>query len=119
MEVTQKEEEAPEFAMEESKGTPMGGILVDNIATTSNKPSYKDRLMSDGLDKLNPYEIIDMQALIIKPLEKNLNLQTMERWINRRWTKKEAVRVIDLVGGYFIVRFSSQEDYSHALFEGP
>ncbi|RYR66356.1 hypothetical protein Ahy_A03g012343 [Arachis hypogaea] len=134
MKVTQ-EEEAPEITMEESKGTPMGGIQVDNIATTSIKPSYKDRLMSDGLDKLNLYEIVEMvtedyisdedpmehmesqqtpftsnpvidvsleeydewcrpwkQALIIKPLGKNLNLQTIERWINRRWTKKEAVR---------------------------
>ncbi|XP_025703061.1 uncharacterized protein [Arachis hypogaea] len=59
------------------------------------------------------------QALIVKPLGKNLNLQTMEQWINRRWTKKEVVRVMDLVGGYFLVRFSNQEDYSHALFEGP
>ncbi|KAL4372934.1 hypothetical protein AHAS_Ahas05G0031400 [Arachis hypogaea] len=33
------------------------------------------------------------QELIVKPLEKSLNLQTMERWINPRWTKKEANEV--------------------------
>ncbi|KAL4316720.1 hypothetical protein AHAS_Ahas15G0313300 [Arachis hypogaea] len=59
MEATQ-EEEAPELAMEEPKGTPMREIQAANIAIISNKPSYKDRLISDGLDKMNPYEIVEM-----------------------------------------------------------
>ncbi|XP_016164986.1 uncharacterized protein LOC107607562 [Arachis ipaensis] len=43
----------------------------------------------------------------------------MERWVNRRWSKKGAVHVMDLEGGYFLIRFSDQGDYAHAFFEGP
>ncbi|XP_057760878.1 uncharacterized protein LOC130981296 [Arachis stenosperma] len=160
MEITQEGEKSE--LVKESKDSLENVGTLGNGASEGSKMSYKDRLMNDGLGKLNPYEIVEMvtedyisdedsmehmeesqtpfnpnpvievsleeydewcrpwkQALIVKPLGKNLNLQTMERWINRRWTKKEAVHVMDLVRGYFLVRFSNQEDYSHALFKGP
>ncbi|RYR19228.1 hypothetical protein Ahy_B03g063946 [Arachis hypogaea] len=36
----------------------------------------------------------------------------MERWINRRWTKKEEVRMMDLVGGYFLISNLPAELYN-------
>ncbi|RYR46121.1 hypothetical protein Ahy_A07g031869 isoform B [Arachis hypogaea] len=58
------------------------------------------------------------RSLIVKPLRKNLNLQNMDRWVSKRWAKKDMVKVIDLEENFFLVRFFNQEDYSHALFEG-
>ncbi|RYR79489.1 hypothetical protein Ahy_A01g004304 [Arachis hypogaea] len=52
-------------------------------------------------------------SLIVKPLGENLNLQAVERW-----ARKDRVRVIDLEENFFLIRFSNQEDYSYALFEG-
>ncbi|RYR27977.1 hypothetical protein Ahy_B01g052053 [Arachis hypogaea] len=137
-------------------------MVPETAMTQPAKVSYRDRLLGDGLDKLNPENIVEMvaedylsdheigdlgtesrapfnpkpsievtleeydewcrpwkQTLIVKPLGKRINLQTMERWINRRWGRKEAIRVMDLEEGFFLVRFSSQEDYGYALFEGP
>ncbi|RYR28867.1 hypothetical protein Ahy_B01g053066 isoform C [Arachis hypogaea] len=58
-------------------------------------------------------------SLIVKPLGKLVNLQAIDRWVQRRWAKKGFIRVMDLVGNFFLVSFGSQEDYGHALFEGP
>ncbi|RYR64793.1 hypothetical protein Ahy_A03g010840 [Arachis hypogaea] len=43
----------------------------------------------------------------------------MERWVSKRWAKKDVVRVMNLEENFFFVRFFNQEDYSQALFEGP
>ncbi|XP_057746892.1 uncharacterized protein LOC130966140 [Arachis stenosperma] len=58
-------------------------------------------------------------SLIVKPLDNVLNLQALDRWVQRRWVKKGSIRVMDLEGKFFLVRFTDQDDYSHALFEGP
>ncbi|RYR20560.1 hypothetical protein Ahy_B03g065740 [Arachis hypogaea] len=119
--------------VKESKNSLENAVTLVNGASKGSKLSYKDRLMNCGFGKLNLYEIIEMvtEDYIFDedpmehmeepqaPFNPNPVIETMEWWINRKWTKKEAVRVMDLVGGYFLVKFSSQEDYSHALFEGP
>ncbi|XP_057744969.1 uncharacterized protein LOC130962820 [Arachis stenosperma] len=124
--------------------------------------SYRDMVVNNGFEKLNPDEIVELVAedyvaesdpmdmnmeiqtpfnpkpnievsleeyeewcrpwkfsLIIKPLGKLVNLQAIDRWVQRRWAKKGSIRVMDLVGNFFLVSFGSQEDYGHALFEGP
>ncbi|RYR25694.1 hypothetical protein Ahy_B02g059655 [Arachis hypogaea] len=155
--------EPAEETMEEGHSVPEEEVGVqETIPEQATKASYKDRLISNGLDKLNPEEIVDMvaedylseedlmeseedektpfnpmpkievtleeydqwcrpwkQSLIVKPLGKKLNLPIMERWVNRRWSKKGAVHVMDLEGGYFLIRFSDQGDYAHAFFERP
>ncbi|RYR74916.1 hypothetical protein Ahy_A02g009626 [Arachis hypogaea] len=136
--------------------------ILETTSTQPLKVSYGDRLVGDGLGKLNPEEIVEMeteeymsesesldldlsdqapfnpkpnievtleeydewcrpwkQALIVKPLGKKINLHAMVRWINKRWAIKETTRVMDLQGGFFLVRFSNQDDYALALFEGP
>ncbi|RYR05428.1 hypothetical protein Ahy_B06g085290 [Arachis hypogaea] len=132
------------------------------LEAATRKVSYRDMVVDNGFDKLNPKETADMVAeeyvqekesfdassetetpfnpkpnievsleeyedwcrpwkrsLIVKPLEKNLNLQAMERWVSKRWAKKDVVRVMDLEENFFLVRFFNQEDYSNALFKGP
>ncbi|XP_057755895.1 uncharacterized protein LOC130975082 [Arachis stenosperma] len=58
-------------------------------------------------------------SLIVKPLGKTFNLQALDRWVQRRWMKKGAIRVMDLAGNFFLVKFTDQDDYAHALFESP
>ncbi|XP_057724138.1 uncharacterized protein LOC130940104 [Arachis stenosperma] len=43
----------------------------------------------------------------------------MERWVLKKWARKDVVRVMDLEENFFLIRFFNQEDYSYALFEGP
>ncbi|KAL4398659.1 hypothetical protein AHAS_Ahas01G0314000 [Arachis hypogaea] len=121
----------------------------------STKLFYRDRLVNNGLDKLNFEEIVKMvaedyksdteqmisteegkalvnpkpeieislagydewcrswkQALIVKLLEKRVNLLAIEKWINKRWENKDVIRVIDLEEGFLLVLFFIQEDYA-------
>ncbi|RYQ89109.1 hypothetical protein Ahy_B09g095925 [Arachis hypogaea] len=57
--------------------------------------------------------------MIVKPFDKSLNLQAMERWVLKKWVRRDIVRVMDLEENFFLIHFSNQEDYSYALFEGP
>lgn len=37
----------------------------------------------------------------------------------RSWTKNGGIQIIDMYNGYYQVVFKSEEDYKHALYEGP
>ncbi|XP_057719429.1 uncharacterized protein LOC130933837 [Arachis stenosperma] len=43
----------------------------------------------------------------------------MEQRLQRDWARKSKINVIDMDRDYFLVHFSDEEDYSHALMEGP
>nr|KYP68757.1 hypothetical protein KK1_022398 [Cajanus cajan]KYP68759.1 hypothetical protein KK1_022400 [Cajanus cajan] len=43
----------------------------------------------------------------------------LDNKIQREWAKTGSVRLIDLSQDYYLVQFASEEDYKHALFEGP
>ncbi|XP_057730066.1 uncharacterized protein LOC130945353 [Arachis stenosperma] len=58
-------------------------------------------------------------SLIVMPLRKTFNLQALDRWVQKRWVKKGVIQVMGLAGNVFLVRFMDQDDYAHALFEGP
>ncbi|RYR24806.1 hypothetical protein Ahy_B02g058354 [Arachis hypogaea] len=58
------------------------------------------------------------KALIVKLLDKRVGLAFMER-LKRDWVRKGTINVIDMDRDYFLVHFSDDEDYSHALMEGP
>nr|XP_025681240.1 uncharacterized protein LOC112782832 [Arachis hypogaea] len=120
-------------------------MVLETAMTQPAKVSYRDCLLGDVLDKLNPEDIVEMvvedylsdqeirdlgtesqapfnpkpsievtleeydewcrswkQTLIVKPLGKRINLQTMERWINSRWGRNEAIRVMDLEERFFM-----------------
>ncbi|RYR54467.1 hypothetical protein Ahy_A06g029749 [Arachis hypogaea] len=44
-------------------------------------------------------------------------LEEYDEWC--RWFRKEAIWVMDLEKGFFLVQFSCHEDYGYVLFEGP
>ena len=58
-------------------------------------------------------------TLIVKLLGKSLSLRVMDRWIQRSWARKGAIRVLDMNEDFYIVRFADEGDYIHALYEGP
>ncbi|KAL4287132.1 hypothetical protein AHAS_Ahas19G0155600 [Arachis hypogaea] len=58
-------------------------------------------------------------ALIIKFLGKRVGLAFLEQRLQRDWVKKGMIHVIDMDCDYFLIHFSDEEDYSHALLEGP
>ncbi|KAL4331763.1 hypothetical protein AHAS_Ahas13G0532600 [Arachis hypogaea] len=58
-------------------------------------------------------------ALIVKVLRKRVHLGFMEQRLSRDWIKKGKIHVINIDRDYFLVHFSEEEDYNHALLGGP
>nr|KYP70239.1 Putative ribonuclease H protein At1g65750 family [Cajanus cajan] len=58
-------------------------------------------------------------ALVINVLGRHVSFKALEHKIHRDWAKNGAVRIIDMPNDYFLVQFKEEEDYRHALYEGP
>ena len=58
-------------------------------------------------------------TLIVKVLGKRVNFKLLESRLQRYWVKNGTMKITDLADDFYLVRLSSQEDYRHALFEGP
>ncbi|XP_057425709.1 uncharacterized protein LOC130719083 [Lotus japonicus] len=43
----------------------------------------------------------------------------MEGMLTKLWAGRGQIQVIDMPQNYFLVQFSDEEDYNHALYEGP
>nr|KYP38810.1 Transposon TX1 uncharacterized [Cajanus cajan] len=43
----------------------------------------------------------------------------LDNKVQKEWAKNGVVRLVDLSQDYYLVQFASEEDYKHALFEGP
>ncbi|KAJ1429723.1 Zinc finger, CCHC-type [Sesbania bispinosa] len=91
------------------------------------KVSYRDKVMeTDSRFKLQPEEIVRMVTEELFPdmdisnsndhgdMEFNPNPN-----VHHLWAKNEDVRVMDASEDFFLVKFSDEGDYKHALFEGP
>lgn len=50
---------------------------------------------------------------------KKINYRVLENKITRDWANKGKVKIIDMPRGFFAVHFENEDDYKHALFEGP
>lgn len=59
------------------------------------------------------------KTLVAKVLGKSVSFRTLEGYMHRRWMKNGAIKIVDMADGYFLVYFSSEMDYNHALYEGP
>nr|KYP63748.1 hypothetical protein KK1_018330 [Cajanus cajan] len=42
----------------------------------------------------------------------------LDNKVQREWAKSGIVRLVDLTQDYYLVQFSSEDDYKHALYEG-
>jgi hypothetical protein len=60
-----------------------------------------------------------MKTLITKVMGKKVSFKTIENNLQRNWAKKGPIKVVDMADGYFLVYFSCEDDYNHALFEVP
>lgn len=59
------------------------------------------------------------RTLVVNVLGKKVNFKVLENKIKREWTKTGKIQIIDMPRGYYAVKFTSDEDYKHALMEGP
>lgn len=59
------------------------------------------------------------KTLVVKVMGKNVNFRTLDNNLQKKWPKKGSIKIVDMPDGYFLVYFVSEEDYAHALFEGP
>ncbi|RYQ85079.1 hypothetical protein Ahy_B10g104584 isoform B [Arachis hypogaea] len=87
---------------------------IENQAPFNPKPNIEVSL-EEYEEWCRPWKF----SLIVKPFGKLVNLQAIDQRVQRRWAKKGSIWVMDLVKNFFLVSFGSQEDYGHALFEGP
>lgn len=59
------------------------------------------------------------KTLVVNVLGKKVNFRMIENKVKRDWARSGSVKVIDMPRGFFAIHFGSDEDYTHALFEGP
>ncbi|KAK7275492.1 hypothetical protein RIF29_16611 [Crotalaria pallida] len=58
-------------------------------------------------------------SLMVKVLGKRVNPRIIENKINRDWVRNGTAKIIEMPRDYLLVSFSAEEDYLHALYEGP
>ena len=58
-------------------------------------------------------------TLIIKLLGRSIGSTLFSRKIKDLWKPKSSIELIAIKFGYFLVKFSSLDDYNYAKFEGP
>lgn len=56
-------------------------------------------------------------TLVVKVLGKRVSFRIIESKLQRSWIKGGPITIIDMSEGYFLIKFSSKEDYNHAVFE--
>ncbi|CAN1810686.1 hypothetical protein LINPERHAP1_LOCUS25982 [Linum perenne] len=59
------------------------------------------------------------KALVVRVLERSFAYPVLKRRLEALWAKDGHIQVSDLSNDYFLVRFSSAEDYQRAAFKGP
>ncbi|CAN1816323.1 hypothetical protein LINPERHAP1_LOCUS27738 [Linum perenne] len=59
------------------------------------------------------------KALVVKVLEKSFSFLTVKRRLESLWARSGNIQVCDLANNFFLVRFSNEQDYQRAAFEGP
>ncbi|CAN1184839.1 hypothetical protein LINPERHAP2_LOCUS37199 [Linum perenne] len=59
------------------------------------------------------------KALVVKVLEKLFSFLTVKRRLESLWARSGNIQVCDLANNFFLVRFSNEQDYQRAAFEGP
>lgn len=58
-------------------------------------------------------------SLVVHLLGKRVSIKILESRLRSFWVKDGDIHIIDLPQDYFLVQFSAETNYLHALFEGP
>ncbi|KAL4314331.1 hypothetical protein AHAS_Ahas15G0074400 [Arachis hypogaea] len=88
--------------------------ISDGVAATEHivkKVTYKDSLLTISEPRLEGIPDIDLDDDMT---EDDHNPE--DRW---NWVRNGTINVIDMDRDYYLIHFSDDEDYSHALMEGP
>ncbi|CAN1188819.1 hypothetical protein LINPERHAP2_LOCUS39561 [Linum perenne] len=59
------------------------------------------------------------KALVVRVLEKSFSYPFLKRRLEQLWAKAGHIQVSDLSNEFFLVRFSSADDYQRAMLNGP
>ncbi|CAN1186603.1 hypothetical protein LINPERHAP2_LOCUS38213, partial [Linum perenne] len=59
------------------------------------------------------------KALVVRVLEKSFAYSVLKRRLEVLWGRAGHIQVSDLSNDFFLVRFSSADDYQRAAFNGP
>ena len=59
------------------------------------------------------------RTLIIKLLGRNIGYHLLLKKIQEIWRPKSLIDLVAIDNGFFLARFSSEEDYEYAKYEGP
>ncbi|KAI9113517.1 hypothetical protein K1719_015444 [Acacia pycnantha] len=79
----------------------------------------KPRKLSFTAEEYTTWCLPWMNSLIIKILGASFPTYVIRDRINRMWRPKDALKLIPLSNGYYIVSFSNKEDREYAFQEGP
>lgn len=124
-------------AYKESLLTPIGGVVfaeksnmdmvMENVQETrivphgegSSKINAKGPIIPVSDEELSQWPSQWKNPLIVNSLGKKVSFRMIENKLQRSWTKNGTIQIIDMHDGYYQVVFNNEEDYKHALFEGP
>jgi hypothetical protein len=48
-----------------------------------------------------------------------VSIKLLENNLKRRWVIRGSIKILDMVDGFLLVYFSSEEDYNHVIYVGP
>ncbi|XP_027335344.1 uncharacterized protein LOC113849554 [Abrus precatorius] len=108
-----------------------GGFISDDEDLPENKWYKQDEDMR-GEEEFDPCLEIEVSqeefkewykpwrgSLIVKDFGKRIHPRILENKLKRDWVRAGSIKIIDLLRDYYIVSFTDENDYKHALYEGP
>uniref|UniRef100_A0A0R0G396 DUF4283 domain-containing protein n=1 Tax=Glycine max TaxID=3847 RepID=A0A0R0G396_SOYBN len=57
-------------------------------------------------------------SLVVHVLRKTVGFKMLEYKLQQGWAQYGKIRIVDMPDYYYLVQFTSEKDYRHALFEG-
>ncbi|RYR68832.1 hypothetical protein Ahy_A03g015306 isoform A [Arachis hypogaea] len=104
--------------------------MADNALNLEDRWYEEDNNQDRDDNQFNPCPVIPVfkeefedwcrpwkNAFIIKLLGKRVSLAFMKQHLKRDWVRKGSTNVIDMNLDYFLLYFSNEKDYYHALME--
>ncbi|KAJ1382865.1 hypothetical protein SESBI_43849 [Sesbania bispinosa] len=106
---------------------------IIRMVTEELFPDLEDTKKTENLGKtfnLNPTVNVALEeykqwcspwkfSLIVRLMGRRVGFRMMSMKLKYLWAKNGDIRVMDISEDFYLVRFSNEGDYKHALFEGP
>lgn len=97
--------------------------MFDNIPSQTNEDNIRTSVKGPVIpffdEELALWSSPWKNTLVVNVLRKKVNFRIIENKLNRSWMKNGGIHIIDMYDGYYQIVFKSEDDYKHALFEGP